>query len=107
MDCWQELSRSGLDTLAARRRPRVEALDRGTARRRNAVLVGEQAATDALTVRDELPANREGVCHTRLLVVLGVRSADSWGERHAKCHERNCDVGLHNLSREMDAPALR
>jgi hypothetical protein len=88
--------------LAARRYrsrgPRVEALDRRTACRRNAALVGKQAATDALAVRDELSANREGVCHTGLLVVLGIRSDNGWSERRAKRHERKCDLGLHNLS---------
>jgi hypothetical protein len=94
-----ELSRGGLDVLAMRRRPRVEALDCGTACRRNPLLVGDQAATDALTVWDELPANREGVCHTGLLVALGIGSDNGWGERHAKRHERKYDVGLHNLSK--------
>jgi hypothetical protein len=61
-----DLSCGRLDVLAANRRVthrrlRAEALDRGAACRRNAVLVGGQATTDALTVWDELPANREGI----------------------------------------------
>jgi hypothetical protein len=85
--------------LAARRRLRGEPLDRLLACRRNTAPVGDQAATNAVTIWDELAANREGICHTGLLIVLGIRSDNGWGERHAKRHERKCDVGLHNLSK--------
>jgi hypothetical protein len=85
--------------LATRRRLRGETLDRLLACRRNTASVGDQAATDAVAIWYELPAHREGVRHTGLLVLLGVRSDNGWGERHAKRHERKCDVGLHNLSK--------
>jgi hypothetical protein len=83
----------------ARDRLRVEALNRLLACRRNTAPVGGQAATDAVAIWDEFAANREGICHTGLLVVLGIRSDNCWSERNAKRNDRKCDVGLHNLSK--------
>jgi hypothetical protein len=51
---------------------RNEALDRLSAGRRNLAAVGHKAIADTLPVRDELPANREGVCHASAFVGWGL-----------------------------------
>src|ERR1700683_4182412 len=73
-----------------------EALDRLSAGRRNLAGVGDKATADALSVRDELRADRQGVCHAGPFVgwgfgVLGLGllrlgSDDGGSERHAEGH---------------------
>ena len=81
--------------MPAPKRTSLEVLQRDTASRRHAPLVGDQAMRDPLTIGNKLTANDLGVLHARLLIRLFISLDGERCQTKAKYCQREPGANHH------------